>query len=104
MKKTVRVQIEKEYEIDIDESILTPEFVKEFEAMMWELDGDTLEQKYEALFKVAAHQLANDETEFVEGLGRASSVFSVDFKRKAGAHIIVVYENLYEDTEVEVVE
>jgi hypothetical protein len=104
MKKILRVQIEKEYDIDIDDSILTPEFVKEFESYMFELDGITLEQKYADLFKFAARQLAQGEDSFIEGLGAISNVFSVDYKRKNGRVVNVVWKETEEWTDVEVVE
>lgn len=63
MKKTVSVTKTSCYEIDIPDNLLTPEEIKEFESMMWELYNPV-----EDLFKYAA-TLAADGHHYVEGLG-----------------------------------
>jgi hypothetical protein len=104
MKKTVRVTKEFEYEIDIDDSLFTPQFVKDFQESFWELDGYCLESKYKDLFKVAAGQLANGEEYFIEGLGACASIRTAEYKRRDGMTINVVWKDIYEDMEVELVE
>jgi hypothetical protein len=103
MKKTVCVTIEKEYEIELGDSVLTQEFINEFESYMFELDGDTLEEKQGSLFEFAARQLAIGEEYFIEGIGNIASVRTVDFKRKQGDKIVVVWDDKYENIEAEVV-
>ena len=73
MKKTVRVTIEKEIEIDIDDSCLTPEALAEFESYMFSLcdEGDTLGDKQDEMFKYVAQSVVNGGRTSVEGLGVA---------------------------------
>lgn len=94
MKKTIRVTIEKEYEIELAPEVLTQEFVDEFESYMFELDGNDLEEKQESLFKFAATQAQYNPT-FIEGLGKAENCFG-------GRQANVIYKQTEEwiDTEV----
>jgi hypothetical protein len=103
MKKIVRVVIEKEYEIELKDFLLTQESVSAFEEGFWELDGDSLDEKIGDLFKVAAHQLAIGEERFIEGLGPCASVRTVEYKEKSGERVNVVWNDTYEDIETEVV-
>lgn len=64
MKKTVRVTIEKELEIDIPDEMLTPEHVAAFSQTMWEINGP------DELFGHAARQIAYYGAHFVEGIGK----------------------------------
>jgi hypothetical protein len=102
MKKTVKVVIEKEYEIELRPDILTQEFVNEFESYMWELEGETLDEKLNNLCAYVARQLAQYDLDFVEGVGSVASNFSVKLKEAAGQKIAVVYEEVYDDVETEV--
>jgi hypothetical protein len=104
VKHKVSVTIEKEYDIEIDDNILTHEFVKEFESYMFELDGTDFEEKVGNLFEYAARQLAHGEEHFVEGIGQIASVRTVSFKRKEGEKIAVVWNDTYESTDTEIVE
>jgi hypothetical protein len=104
MKKTVRVAIEKEYEVELADRVLTQEFVDEFESYMFELDGGNLEEKQIALFEFAARQLAQGEEYFIEGLGKISSVRTVKFKQVPGEVMPVVWNDTYENVETEVSE
>lgn len=104
MKKTARVQITKEYEIELKDSILTPEYIKEFESYMFELEGDTLEEKYAELFKFAAQQIAEYDTDFVEGLGKTASVRTAPFHEKEGKTVYVVWDDKWSDVETEIVD
>jgi len=63
MKKTVRVTIEKELEIDIPDEMLTPEHVEAFSKTMWEIEGP------DELFGHVARQIAYYGAHFVEGIG-----------------------------------
>ncbi len=103
MKKSVRVTREFEYEIDLDDSILNQQFVDAFERSFWELDGDSLEDKISNLFEVAACQLANGEENFIEGLGECSSKGMLQYRDKSNKYN-VVYDNVYEETETEIVD
>lgn len=104
MIKTVRVMIEKEYEISLSPELLTQEFVTEFESYMFDLEGDTLEDKQNKLFEFAARQLAQGEEQFIEGLGPVASVRTIRFKQDGGKKINVVWDDTVDDMEAEVVE
>jgi len=95
MKKTVRVTIEKEYEIELTPEVLTQEFIDEFESYMFELSGEDLEEKQESLFKFAATQ-AGYNPSFIEGLGKAENEL---YGRPAN----VVYKQIEEWIDMEVV-
>lgn len=103
MKKTVKVVKEFEYEIEIIENLLTQQFVDEFEKSFWELDGEDFEDKISNLFEVAAYQLANGESSFIEGLGDCSSKQMLQYRTAQGKKYNVVYDNKYEETETEVI-
>jgi hypothetical protein len=103
VKKSVIVRTEKHYEIDIADSVLTQEFINEFESYMFALDGDTLEEKQNNLFEFAARQLAQGEEYFIEGLGKIASVNTVKFKQDRGDKIDVVWKETYDGVETEVV-
>jgi hypothetical protein len=104
MKKTVRVTIEKEFEIEIEDKLLNEEFVNGFEKSFWELDGNSVSEKIESLFGVAARQIAYGEDSFVEGIGACAGAFSVSYLRQAGRDISVVYDEVYDETETEIVD
>jgi hypothetical protein len=106
MKRTVETIVTKEFEIEIADELFTPEYIKDFESGMWELDGDTLEEKYNGLFDVAAYQIANGERNFIEGLGKVQTVgwnkvCKKDFPKEAEG-VTVLYEMLMDDVEVTV--
>ena len=103
MKKTVRVTIEKEFEIELKDEVLTPEFIKEFESYMWELDG-TLERQQKELFEYAARQIALYDLDFIEGLGKTASIMTAPYHEKQGKVVNVVWKGIYDDVETEVVE
>jgi len=63
MKKTVRVTIETEIEVDINDDDLTAEAVKEFQDGMFYIDGP------DDLFKYAGTQFAQFGAIRIEGLG-----------------------------------
>lgn len=102
MKKIVTVKIEKQYEIELRPEICTQEFVSEFESYMWELEGETLEEKLKDLSAYIARQIAQYDFDFVEGVGSVSSNFSLKFKEDAGQKIAAVYQEVYDDVETEV--
>lgn len=104
MKKTVRVVTEREYEIEIKDEILNQEFVNAFEEGFWELDGDTLEDKINDLFKSVAYQLNNGEEYFIEGVGPCANVHTVKYKDAHGANTTVVWNDTFEEIETEIVE
>jgi hypothetical protein len=99
MKRSVEVVKTVEYDIEIDDSFLNQEFVDIFESGFWELDGDTLEEKIDGLFKVAAYQLMNGEQSFIEGIGECCTVYSKNiFPEKK---FRVLYKENYEELETE---
>lgn len=63
MKKTVRVIIEKDIEVEIDDDKLSDEFIALFESFMWPVDGT------DDLFEYAARQHALYDITFIDGLG-----------------------------------
>ena len=103
MKRTVRVVKEFEYNIELDDSILTQEFVNDFERGFWELEADSLEGKLEKLFEVAAYQIANGEENFVEGLGYCTSKGMSSYYKETYPEkkFSVVYDENYSETETE---
>jgi hypothetical protein len=101
MKRSVEVVKTVEYDIEIDDSILNQEFVDSFESGFWELDGDTLEEKIDGLFKVAAYQLMQGEQSFIEGIGECCTTYSKGlFPEKK---FRVLYREIYDDIETEIV-
>lgn len=91
MKKVVRVVVEKEMEIEIADFLLTEAAVKEFSEIMFNVTdvGD--------LFKFAAATIVTDGERFVEGLGKASVVYSAQPDP-------VKYKVLLEEEDVEILE
>ncbi len=102
MTKNVTVRIEKQYSVTIDAEYLTQEFISEFESYMFELDGDTLDEKIDSLHAYAAQQIAEYGAEFVEGIGEVASVMSAQYRRAAGQKIVIEYSEGWSDVEVEV--
>lgn len=103
MKRTVRVVIEKEYEVELKSELLTQAFADEFESYMFTLDGDTLKEKQEHLCKFAAAQLAQYDNDFIEGIGQVASVLVAPYHEKDGHRVNVVWKDNYEDVETEIV-
>lgn len=104
MKKTIRVVIEKEYEINIADELINQPFLEAFEYSFWELDGESFDEKVNSLFEAAAYQLARGEENFIEGIGPCASVRTVKYKEQEGKNILVVWNDTYDETEAEVVE
>lgn len=98
MKKTVRVIIEKEIEIDIPDVCLTDENISQFEGYMFELET---EDKREALFEYVARMAAQGYDE-AEGLGQLGSKYMREYARQP-AHFIVTKITV-DDMETEIVE
>lgn len=78
MKKTVRVTITKEIEIDISDEMLTDDAIMEFSSCISHIDS------VDELFEFAGQYVARLDMDFVEGIGQ------------------VVYTELFEDVETEV--
>jgi hypothetical protein len=97
MKKTVRVTIEKEIEIDIPDEFLTEEFISEFESYMFELDD---EDKRDGIFKHVAYCSANDMAH-AEGVGYLRSKWE---QQHNPDEAMIVVHNTVDDTETEIVE
>ena len=92
MKKTVRVTIEKELEIQIPDHLLTQEHVDSFSKIMWEIDGP------DGLFEHAGRQIAYyDDPIFVEGLGPCMTFASPEHSSDA-----IVFRQTADECEVEV--
>lgn len=93
MKKTVRVTIEKEIEIDIPDHMLTPEYKADFESGLWKYEDEN------ELFTYAARMAAGQGDGHYEGLGflgyrLAQYIATPDVR----------FEILYDDLETEVLE
>lgn len=104
MKKIIRVVKEFEYEIEIDDKILNQEFVDAFESCFWDLEGDNLQEKLVNVFEIAAGQLANGEDRFIEGIGYCGSTFTAKYRKERGDDVVVVYNEIMNDIETEIVE
>lgn len=78
MKKTVRVTITKEIEIDIPDEMLTDDAIMEFSSYMSHIDS------VDELFEFAGQYVARLDMDFVEGIGE------------------VQYTEFYEDVETEI--
>ncbi len=106
MKRSVETTKTVEYDIEIDDSILNQQFVDSFESGFWELDGDTLGEKIDGLFKVAAYQLMQGESQFIEGIGACCSEGMKSWckQHEPGKQFRVIYKEIYEDVETEIVE
>lgn len=78
MKKTVRVVITKEIEIDIPDEMLTDDAIMEFSSYMSHIDS------VDELFEFAGQYVARLDMDFVEGIGK------------------VQYTEFYEDVETEI--
>jgi hypothetical protein len=72
IKKTIRVTIVKDLQIEIINERLTPEALKEFSDAIYGV-SDPLE-----VFECAAQQIARFEPTFVEGIGPARPYYSSD--------------------------
>ena len=79
MKKTVRVTITKEIEIDIPDEMLTDEALEEFSSYMFHVDS------VEELFEHSGQYIARVDRDYVEGIGQVS------------------YTEFFEDVETEIV-
>lgn len=101
MKRTIQATKTFEYEIDIDDNLLNQEFVDDFELSFWQLNGDNLAEKLDNLFEVVAHQLANGEEYFIEGVGRCGNVVTKSYWEKNGEDVVTTYRETYQDTETE---
>jgi hypothetical protein len=97
MKRTVRVTIEKEFDIDIPDHLLSDENIQSFEDFMWEIED---EDKREGLFKYAARCAAYD-WDFVEGLGYIGEAYMREFMKNPESYIVV--SEKYDDCEEEII-
>ena len=90
MKKTVKVTIEKTFEIEIDDKHLSVVSMAEFESYMFSLEdanyNNSTEAKQNSLFKYVARMVFDEDEVHVEGIGqaipyyRACVEFDVKFK------------------------
>jgi hypothetical protein len=100
MKKKVRVITEREYEIDIPDHLLTPEYRAEFESYMFKLDSHP-----DALFEYVAQQLAchcPPTSLYIEGLGYAAWTETC-VQGEQGKDAPIKYEEWEEDVETEII-
>ena len=93
MKKTVRITIEKEFEIDIVDTLLTEEAMKEFSSYMWEVTEPS------ELFEYVARSCFDEQSTHIEGLGKVVPKYMKQFNEKA----VITFNNTYEDIETEIV-
>lgn len=89
--KRMRVTIVKEINVSINNDRLTPEALTEFSQVVFQTDDP------DAMFELAAQQIARFEPSFIEGIGPCRSTYG---KETA----VVRYEELSEDVEVEEVD
>lgn len=101
MKKTVRVVITKEIEVDIPDYQLTPEHIKMFEEGIFELDGDEHNSKVASYFEYAASMAAR-EYPSSDGLGEIGSEFMRQYTKDKDYYVTV--DTTYDDIEAEVLE
>jgi len=73
MKKTIRVTITKEFEIDIKDQCIGEESIEEFETHLFTLDeyGCLLGHKQNELFCYVARMIFDGDMALVEGIGEA---------------------------------
>lgn len=102
MKKTVRVVIEKEIEIDIPEILLTPQHIKDFNSYIG-LDNDVedIEACQDELFRFVACMAAQGYDD-AEGMGELGSEYRKRYVKQP-EYFIVVNETC-DDIEAEIVE
>jgi hypothetical protein len=88
MKKTVRVTITKDIEIDIDDDCLTEEAIIGFEGCMFDLDeyGD-VNKKIENLFCYTAKEVFDTNSTFIVGVGYAIQ----DYMKKFSAEAEIIF-------------
>ncbi len=91
MKKTVTVTIEKQIEIEIPDQLLTPEYIKEFSSIMWEVDEP------EDLITYVARKVFEDDDYHIEGMGKPGG-----FHHKDSGTADIFYSILYEHIEVDI--
>jgi hypothetical protein len=92
-KKTMRVTITKEIEVEINDECLTPEWLAAFTETMFEIEGPV------EMFGYVAGHIARFGNSFIEGVGPASTRYAV-----APANARVLWRELSEDVEAEEVE
>ena len=92
MKKTVRITLTKEFEIDIDDSHLTEESLKEFSSYMFMVDKD-------GLFKYVARSCFDEDRVFVEGVGEA-----IPYYADKDESTVIQFKYLFYDSETEIIE
>ncbi|MGZ8887946.1 MAG: hypothetical protein ACXW1D_00140 [Halobacteriota archaeon] len=104
MKRTVRVIIEKEVELDIPDCLLTPEHIKAFNDYIGlDADVDDIEACRAELFRFVGRLKAlYDDADHAEGMGYMGS----EYMRPRMAHPeeFIISEVTYEDIEAEMVE
>ncbi len=83
MKKTVRVTIEKEIEINLPDEVASEEFLNSFSEVMWPVDS------VDDISEYVAKQITEYGNTFVEGVGKASS-----WDSGAAIKYKVVYEDV----------
>lgn len=98
MKKTIRVIIEKEIEIDIADERLTPEAIEEFESYMFTLD-DFGKDKVKDLFYYVASQVFDEQATHVDGVGEAVQ----DYMKQFNSNAVILFNTVSEEREMEVV-
>ena len=100
MRKTVRVIFEKEFEIDIDDDMLSAESLAEFGGFIgYSENVETNEDKVNYLFKFVARNIFDEDTQFVEGVGYAVPEHLKHFNNEA----TVTFSTDFEDIEVEII-
>lgn len=101
MKRKARVTIEKEFEIDIPEILLTPQHIKDFNSFIGlNSDVEDIEACHAELFRFVARCAAYDYAE-AEGMGEIGAEFRKKYVTRPEYYITV--DEQYDDCEAEIV-
>lgn len=87
--QTRTVRVEQIFEVSIDDTKFTPEFMAEFNRTMYRFGS--VNRHIEHLAQLYARGIA-DEYGFIEGYGKASE-FGIKFRRIAGGQEIITPES-----------
>ena len=101
MKRTVKITIEKEFEIDIPEILLTPQHIKDFNSYIGlNSDVDDIEDCQAELFRFVG-RLAAMGDDYAEGMGPMGSAYMKEYAKQPEYYITL--DETYDDAEAEIV-
>lgn len=100
MKRTVKVTIEKEFEIDIPEILLTPQHIKDFNSYIGlDADVEDIEDCQAELFRFVA-RLAAYGYDDAEGMGPMGSEYMKKYAKQP--EYFITLDETYDDAEAEI--